>query len=71
MDKIKIILDTDLGADCGDAAALALLSYFERIGKGQVLAVTHTVGQTELRGAYIANIFISCFKFVSRIERNL
>jgi len=37
MDKIKIILDTDLGADCGDAAALA----------------------------------ISCFKFVSRIERNL
>lgn len=37
---IKIILDTDLGRDCDDAGALALLHTMASEGKAEILAVT-------------------------------
>ncbi len=36
----KIILDTDIGIDCDDAAALALLLNYQKEGKCEILAIT-------------------------------
>lgn len=41
MDKIKIILDTDMGSDCDDAGALAVLHNFINQGKAELLSVVH------------------------------
>lgn len=41
MDKIKILLDTDLGSDCDDAGALAVLHNLADMGMTEILAVTH------------------------------
>lgn len=38
---LKIILDTDLGSDCDDAGALALLHHLADMGRAEILAVTH------------------------------
>ena len=47
--KLKVILDTDLGSDCEDAGALAVLHKLEKQGKAQILAVTHCT--SEIGGA--------------------
>ena len=49
MEKIKVILDTDLGSDCDDAGALALLHNLEKQNRAKILAVTHCA--TEIGGA--------------------
>lgn len=50
MDNIKkVILDTDMGSDCDDAGALAMLHNLEKAGKAEILAVTHCA--TEIGGA--------------------
>ncbi len=41
MEKIKIIIDTDLGGDCDDTGALAVAYNLVKEGKAEVLAVTH------------------------------
>ena len=38
--KKKIILDTDMGVDCDDAAALAILLNKQSIGEIEILCVT-------------------------------
>ena len=38
---VKIILDTDIGGDCDDAGALALLHKLCDLGEAELLAVTH------------------------------
>lgn len=40
----KIILDTDLGGDCDDVGALAVLLNLAKAGKAEVLAVTYCIG---------------------------
>lgn len=49
MEKTKILLDTDLGSDCDDAGALALLHRLADIGNAEILAVTHCA--SEISGA--------------------
>ena len=39
----KIILDTDIGNDCDDAGAMAVLHALADLGKAEILAVTHSV----------------------------
>jgi inosine-uridine nucleoside N-ribohydrolase len=41
---VNIIFDTDMGNDCDDALALAMLHAFEKRGEAKLLAVTHTKG---------------------------
>lgn len=38
---VKVILDTDIGGDCDDAGALALLHKLCNLGEAELLAVTH------------------------------
>lgn len=40
----KIMLDTDLGCDCDDAGAVAVLCHLAKSGKAEILSVTHTTG---------------------------
>lgn len=41
MQKQKIILDTDIGCDCDDAGAMALLHALASTGSAEILAITH------------------------------
>lgn len=41
MEKIKILLDTDMGSDCDDAGALAVLHNIADETEAEILAVTH------------------------------
>lgn len=41
MEKVKIILDTDIGADCDDMLALGEILEAEREGAAELLCVTH------------------------------
>lgn len=41
---VNVIFDTDMGNDCDDALALAMLHAFEKRGESKLLAVTHTKG---------------------------
>ena len=45
--KVNIILDTDIGGDCDDAAAIALLNIFALEGKARILGMTHTTSSEE------------------------
>ena len=38
----QIFIDTDMGADCDDVAAIALLSHFHKLGRVDLLGITHT-----------------------------
>ncbi|NLG24545.1 MAG: hypothetical protein GX558_04265 [Clostridiales bacterium] len=40
-DKIRIILDTDIGPDCDDAAALAIAHVYAAAGRAELAAVMH------------------------------
>ena len=50
MKPVKIILDTDMGSDCDDAAALAILHELADGGKCELLAVTHCYQGKQLAG---------------------
>lgn len=49
MEKTKLLLDTDLGSDCDDAGALAVLHTLANEGKVEIAAVTHC--GSEISGA--------------------
>ncbi len=49
MDRLKILIDTDLGSDCDDAGALAILHRFADAGKIDILGMTHCI--SEISGA--------------------
>lgn len=38
----QIFIDTDMGSDCDDVAAVAILAHFHRLGKINILGVSHT-----------------------------
>ncbi|MBR6767746.1 MAG: nucleoside hydrolase [Clostridia bacterium] len=57
MKPIKIILDTDMGSDCDDAAALAVLHELANEGKCEILAVTH---------CYQGRHFAGCIDAINR-----
>ena len=38
----KIFIDTDMGSDCDDVAAVAILAHFHKLGKINLLGVSHT-----------------------------
>lgn len=46
----KIIFDTDIGGDCDDAGALALLHECERAGRAELIAVTISTGSPYAAG---------------------
>lgn len=41
MEPVKIMLDTDIGPDCDDAGALAVLHELARRGEAEIVGVTH------------------------------
>ena len=49
MKKIKLLLDTDLGSDCDDTGALAVLHTFANMGKAEIKGVVHC--GSEISGA--------------------
>lgn len=44
-EKLKLIIDTDLGFDCDDAAALAIANIYSNSGAADIVAITHCIGQ--------------------------
>jgi len=42
---IKIIFDTDMGSDCDDVGALALLHHYANVGKAELLGCIYSSGQ--------------------------
>jgi hypothetical protein len=44
-EPIKIIFDTDMGSDCDDVGALALLHQYEKIGKAEIIACIYSSGK--------------------------
>ncbi|MBO5481145.1 MAG: nucleoside hydrolase [Clostridia bacterium] len=48
--KVKIIFDTDIGQDCDDAGALALIHRLCDKGEAELLAVTHCCSSPHLAG---------------------
>lgn len=46
----KIILDTDMGNDCDDAGALALLHNLEKLGECEIVAVTSSTSRRDGAG---------------------
>lgn len=57
----KIIFDTDIGGDCDDAGALAMLHRLCDKGEAELLAVTHCYG-----GAYFAGCIDAINRFYGR-----
>lgn len=47
---VKIILDTDIGGDCDDAGAMALLHRLCDLGESELLAVTHCAASPYVAG---------------------
>ena len=47
---VKIILDTDIGCDCDDAGAMALLHRLCDLGEAELLAVTHCAASPYVAG---------------------
>ncbi len=45
MEKLKILLDTDLGSDCDDAGALALLHRFADAERVEILGIPHCISE--------------------------
>ena len=65
----KIIFDTDLGGDCDDAGALAVLHVFADMGEAELLCVTHSNSMPYAPGAievinnyYGRTVPIGCYK---------
>ncbi len=57
-DKIKIIFDTDIGGDCDDAGALAMLHRLCDLGEAELLAVTACYASPYVAGCIDA---INCY----------
>ncbi len=66
----KIILDTDLGGDCDDAGAIAVLANLAKKGLAEILAVTYCIGnpwgcyfvKDELRYFGFERVPVGCLK---------
>ena len=43
-DSVKVILDTDMGSDCDDVGALAMLNEYENRGEAEILGVIYSSG---------------------------
>lgn len=43
-DSVKVILDTDMGSDCDDVGALAMLNEYKDQGKAEILGVIYSSG---------------------------
>ena len=54
--KEKIILDTDMGSDCDDVGALALLHEYSRQGRAEIIAVIYSSGAIPYRVGIIDSI---------------
>jgi len=50
MAKVKVIFDTDIGSDCDDAGALAMLHRLCDLGEAELLAVTACYGSDHVAG---------------------
>lgn len=61
MKPVKIILDTDMGGDCDDTGALALLHALAERGECELLAVTHC-----FRGRHYAGCMDAINRFYGR-----
>lgn len=48
MELQKIIIDTDVGSDCDDVAAIALAAWMHKSGQAKLLGVTHTSNNPRL-----------------------
>ncbi len=49
-EPVKILLDTDIGGDCDDAGAMALLHRLCDLGEAELLAVTHCAASPYVAG---------------------
>ena len=54
----KIILDTDMGSDCDDVGALALLHHYADLGKAEILGIIYSSGAIPYGAAVIDAINI-------------
>ena len=59
----KIIFDTDLGGDCDDVGALAVLLNLAKAGKAEVLCVTYCIGNPW--GAYLTRDMLDARGFAN------
>ena len=41
MNITKILIDTDIGPDCDDTAAIAMLNIYSNQGKCEILGIAH------------------------------
>lgn len=57
MEPIQFILDTDIGDDCDDSAAMAVMHELANAGKCEILAVTH---------CYEGNDYAGCIDGINR-----
>ncbi|WP_228527619.1 nucleoside hydrolase [Pararhodonellum marinum] len=55
-EKPKIILDTDMGSDCDDVGALALLHQYARMEKADILGVVYSSGKVPYGAAIVEAI---------------
>jgi len=48
--KVRLILDTDIGCDCDDAGAMAVMNALADFGECEILAVTHCTSREDGAG---------------------
>ncbi|MFC0538362.1 nucleoside hydrolase [Pelagicoccus mobilis] len=58
--KVKVILDTDMGSDCDDVGALALLHSYALDGKAEILGVIYSSGVIPY-GVGVIDAINTCF----------
>ena len=59
--KKQIFIDTDMGSDCDDVAAVAILSHFNHLNRVEILGITHTCAN--LRAAEYLNMVCRFYHF--------
>ena len=59
----KILFDTDLGGDCDDVGAAAILCNLAKAGEAEILAATYCIGNPW--GAYFLKYELEFFGFPS------
>ncbi len=55
-DAVPVIFDTDMGSDCDDAGALAVLHYFADRGQAEILGCIYSSGQVPYGAAVVEAI---------------
>lgn len=55
---VKIIFDTDMGSDCDDVGALALLHHYTRTGRAEIIGCMYSSGKVPYGAAVIEAIHI-------------